>query len=176
MKKLSKIPVYLVATVMAAMLLAGCQATVDTRWATTQDTLEHWQPLAATLPVEVRGQWPDASREQIARTIPNAVFDPSASTVALAPHFVVEMSGDAQGSDSAYCASPVATHTSAAAAVPLTLTLTLCDGTRVVARSSTPVTSADAALADLPRKIAHLENLALIGIEKNEPRLVETMD
>lgn len=176
MTYLAKIPVYLASTLMAAMLLAGCQATVDTRWATTQDTLEYWQPLAAKLPVEVRGQWPDASREQIARAIPNAVFDQSASAAASVPHFVVEMSRDAQGTDNAYCAGPVAGQASAVAATSSTLTLTLCDGTRVVARSSTPVTSADATPADLPRQIAHLENLALIGIEKNEPRLVETMD
>lgn len=174
MTYLTKIPLYLASALIAAMVLTGCQATIDTRWATTNDTLDHWEPLAATMPVEIRGQWPNASREQIARAIPHAVLEPSSADAAPGPRFVVEIGSNAPGTDNAYCAAPASGQT--ATGVATTLTLTLCDGSRMVARSSSPMNAANVTPAELSRKIGHLENLALIGIEKNEPRLVETMD
>lgn len=176
MKHLTKNPLYLIPALMLTILLAGCQATVDTRWATTQDTLDHWQPLAAGLPVEVRGEWPNASDEQIARAVSNAVFASASTGAVSAPRFVVEMGSNAPGADNTYCVEKPATQANNAAATPLAMTLTLCDGTRVVAQSSASMRSANVTAEDLSREIDHLKNMALIGIEKNEPHLVETMD
>lgn len=176
MKLLTKNPLYLISALMLTILLAGCQATVDTRWTTTQDTLDHWQPLAVSLPVEVRGEWPNASHEQIARAIPNAVFASASTGAAPAPRFVVEMGSNAQEADNSYCAGQPSAQTSRGATTPPTMTLTLCDGTRVVAQSSASVNSANVTAADISREIGRLKNMALIGIEKNEPHRVETMD
>jgi len=179
MNYLVKIPIYVLSGLMVAGTLAGCQATVDTHWATTQDTLDHWEPLVSKLPVEVRGQLPNASNAQIASAIPNALpvqspVSAGSSDPVPAPtaRLVVQVGGEVPGSDRAYCSEPVSRQASANTAAPTIVTLTLCDGARVVAQSSSTISPGNADAIDLSRKFNHLKNLALIGIQAHEPRVV----
>jgi hypothetical protein len=183
MKCLTKISIPIALAWIAITTLAGCSATVDTRWATSEDTLNHWETLAPNLPVEVRGQLPNASNEQIAQAIPNAVPEQSSASkggtdpvAASIPRFVVEVGRKIPSADSAYCAESSPEQTSISNAPPLTLTLTLCDGSRLVGRSSTLIHSGNAVAGDISHQVRHLKNLTLIDIAKGDPKIVETED
>jgi hypothetical protein len=162
-------------------VLAGCHATIDARWATTDDTVNRWEKAAPNLPIEVRGQLPSATSEQIAHAIPNAVSaqtpESTGSKHAVndsAPRFVLEIGNDALPHSNAYCTKPSAGSANAASPTPLTLTLTLCDGTRLVASSRTPLDPDKVSVANIPRRIDHLKNLTLIGISRSPAQFVET--
>jgi hypothetical protein len=160
--------------VLALVALSGCQATTDARWATTGDTVNRWETLDPHLPVEIRGGLPNASHEQIARAIPNALPQKLSAGNAAA-HFVLELSNSntLSSSDNGYCAAQVAKPEASSAAKQITMTLSLCDGTRLVARSSSPLHLNGAGVEQLGREVDRLKSMMLIGIAKNYAELTE---
>ena len=174
MKSLLRPPLLLACAMTVTTVLAGCHATVDARWATTDDTVDHWKKAVPNLPIEVRGQLPNASNEQIAHAIPNAIRAQSMASTGInhsvddpAPRLVVEVGSDVSPHDDAYCAKPSKDQMNATTGAPLALTVTLCDGTRLVASSRSPLNPNKASVTDLPRQIDRLKNLTLIGIARS---------
>lgn len=112
-RPLVRIPLLLTCAASVTTALAGCHATIDARWATTDDTVDHWEKAAPSLPIEVRGQLPSATAEQIARAIPNAVPAQSLENAGSnrtvndsAPRFVLEIGNDAVPHSNTYCTKP----------------------------------------------------------------------
>jgi hypothetical protein len=165
---------------MMSVVLAGCHATVDARWANNDDTVDHWSRAMPNLPIEVRGALPNASNEQIASVIPNAVAD-TATAVAAEKHaanapdarLVMELGHAATPSNDSYCAKPAQQEAAAPATAGLTLTLTLCDGSRLVASSRTPINPEKVTVEELPRRVSRLKNLTMIGISRSPAQFVE---
>lgn len=149
----------------AMLLLTGCRTTVDARWATSDDTVDHWKKAMPKLPVEVRGALPDATNQQIAEVIPNAKA--TAAGVAT-PRLVVELGEANKPKDDAYCAKPAQGDASGAPQAQMTITLTVCDGTRLVATSSKPLDAAHTPVSALPGRVDNLKKLALIGISRSQ--------
>jgi hypothetical protein len=164
----------LISGVVAMLALSGCQTTMDARWATTGDTVNHWETLDPNLPIEIRGGLPNASHEQVARAIPNALPQKLSAGNA-APHYVLELSNSNRlsSSDKGYCAAQVAEPAASSAAKQITATLSLCDGTRLVARSSLPLDFKDANVEQLGHEVDRLKSVMLIGIAKNYAELTE---
>jgi hypothetical protein len=162
---LSPTAVRLAYAVLMTIILAGCHATVDAKWATPDDTVLRWQRELPTLPVEVRGALPNATNEQMAHAIPHAFAVTDSSATGSTAHVVVEAGGGALALGNAYCASRGEGRGNAGGTAPLTLTVTLCDGTRLVATSSSRLDPGKSKLDELPREIGHLENMMLIGID-----------
>jgi hypothetical protein len=163
--------VLLACTLLASTLLAGCHATTDARWTTANDTVYRWEHELPALPVEVRGQLPNLTHEQIAQMLPRALpvrepVNPSAARL------VVEAGSDAPPADDAYCTTPAQDPTSTVSRTPLALTMTLCDGTRLVASSRSLVAPSKSNVEDLPRQFDHLTNLMLIGIDESPAQRV----
>ncbi|WP_243050335.1 hypothetical protein [Dyella sp. RRB7] len=171
MKSAARPPLLLACAATVTLALTACHATVDARWATTDDTVYHWQKAMPSLPIEVRGQLPNASSEQIARAIPNASAAPSIES---APRLVVELGNDASPRGDTYCAKSGQDQASAAPGTALGVTLTLCDGTRLVASSHSPLDAKQATVADLPHQIDRLKKLTLIGIARSPAQYTET--
>ena len=150
----------------AMLLLTGCRTTVDARWATSDDTVDHWKRAMPKLPVEVRGALPDATNEQIAEVIPNAKA--TAAGIAV-PRLVVELGQAGKPKDDAYCAKPTPNDAGSAAQVQTTtITLAICDGARLVATSSKPLDAAHTPVSALPGRVDNLKKLALIGISRSQ--------
>lgn len=145
--------------------LTGCHATVDARWATMDDTVYHWQKAMPNLPIEVRGQLPSATNEQIAHAIPNALATQSA--VGDAARLVVELGNEEAPRGDTYCTQPGKAATTAGVAKAPGLTVSLCDGTRLVASSHAPLDANQATVAELPHQIDRLKKLTLIGIARS---------
>ncbi|HET6552797.1 MAG TPA: hypothetical protein VFG49_04595 [Dyella sp.] len=174
MNPIPRPPLLLACALTLTTMLAGCHATVDAQWATTDDTVYHWERAVPKLPIEVRGQLPDASNEQITHAIPNAISaqplkiagsshasnDPSA-------RLVVEVGNGPSPHDNAYCTRQDEHQTSAGQAGPVALTVTLCDGARLVASSRSPLKPSGTTVADLSRQVDRLKNLTLIGIARS---------
>ena len=152
----------------AMLLLAGCRTTVDARWATSDDTVDHWKKAMPKLPVEVRGALPDATNQQIAEMIPNAKAMDAAHADLTAPRLVVELGQAARPQDDAYCAKPAQNTTSSAPPSQMTITLTICDGARLVATSSKPLDPARTPVSAIPDRVDNLKKLALIGISRSQ--------
>jgi hypothetical protein len=177
MQRIQSIPLLVCALAMIAAL-AGCHATVEAKWATTDDTVYRWEKAAPNLPIEVRGQLPGATHAQIVQALPHALpvntADDMASGAARntqSERWVVEL-GDAVKPDNTYCSQPARSAPGSAAA-PLALTVALCDGHRLVATSQSPLDANKASVGDLPRKINRLKNLTLIGIARSPAQYVE---
>lgn len=156
---------------LATSLLAGCHATTDARWTTATDTVYRWEHALPTLPVEVRGQLPNLTHEQITLAFPRAlpVREPVDHPAA---RLVVDAGSDVTPADDAYCATPAPAQASTASRTPLALTMTLCDGTRLVASSRSLVDPGTSSVEDLPRQISRLKNLMLIGIDESPAQRV----
>ncbi|WP_430390685.1 hypothetical protein [Dyella sp. 20L07] len=181
MKTAVRIPFLLACAALMTTVLAGCHATVDARWATMDDTVYHWERAVPKLPIEVRGQLPNASNEQIARAIPNANPAPSLASAGnghaagdTAQRLVVEVGNHASPNNDAYCATPTEEHASTHSESQLAITLTICDGTRLVASSRSPLDPNKTTVDDLPRKIDRLKTLALIGISRSPAQYTQT--
>jgi hypothetical protein len=161
----------LACTLFASTLLAGCHATTDARWTTANDTVYRWEHALPTLPVEVRGHLPNVTHEQIAHTFPRVLplRDPTAHPTA---RLVVDAGSDAPPADDTYCATPAPSQANTASRTPFALTMTLCDGTRLVASSRSLVSPGKSGVEDLPRQIDHLKNLMLIGIDESPAQRV----
>ena len=165
-------PTLLIAcALLATTLLAGCHATTDARWTTADDTVYRWEHALPTLPMEVRGQLPNITHEQIAQAFPGVlpVHEPVDHPAA---RLVVDAGNDAPPADDAYCATPPARQATTTSRTPLALTMTLCDGTRLVASSRSQVDPGKSNLEDLPRQIDRLKNLMLIGIDESPAQRV----
>ena len=165
-------PTLLVAcALLATTLLAGCHATTDARWTTADDTVYRWERALPSLPVEVRGQLPSLTHEQIAQAFPRALpaRQPADHPAA---RLVVDAGSDVPPADDAYCATPAPNHVSTVSRTPFALTLTLCDGTRLVASSRSLVDPGKSNVEDLPSQIDRLKNLMLIGIDESPAQLV----
>lgn len=154
------------ALVAATFALAGCHATVDARWASSNDTVDHWKKAMPTLPVEVRGALPDATNEQIAQAIPNATTVGTSGLTA--PRLVVELGNGEKPRDDAYCAAPAKDSATSGAQARVSMTLTICDGTRLVASSRTPIDPAKTPVSALSQRVNSLKKLALIGIARGQ--------
>ena len=130
--------------------------------------VEHALP---TLPVEVRGQLPNITHEQIAQAFPRALpaREPGDHPAA---RLVVDAGGDAPPADDTYCVTPAPGQAAATSKTPFALTMTLCDGTRLVASSRSQVDPGKSSLEDLPRQIDRLKNLMLIGIDESPAQRV----
>jgi outer membrane murein-binding lipoprotein Lpp len=165
-------PTLLVAcALLATTLLAGCHATTDARWTTADDTVYRWEHALPALPVEVRGQLPNLTHEQIAQAFPRAlpVREPTDHPAA---RLVVDAGGDTSPAGDAYCETPASAPASTASRTSFALTMSLCDGTRLVASSRTRVDPDKSNVEDLPRQIDRLKNLMLIGIDGSPAQLV----
>jgi hypothetical protein len=172
--KTSLIPRALIAcAVTTTAMLAGCHATVDARSTTPDDTVYRWEHALPNLPVEVRGRWPNATDEQVTHAIPRSLSLPYASDQPAA-RLVVEVGPDGSPRTDAYCATPNPAQGRAdpAPAAHLTLTLTLCDGMRLVASSRTPLDADEGTVEHLPRQLDRLKNLILIGIDESPAQRV----
>lgn len=156
---------------VATTLLAGCHATADARWTTADDTVYRWEHALPTLPVEVRGQLPDATNEQIVQAIPRAHAAGQAGSAAAA-RLIVDAGSDATPDGDRYCAADTPARTGTTSTAPRTLNLALCDGTRLVASSRSLVPSGKNTVEDLSRQIGHLKNLMLIGIDESPAQYV----
>lgn len=156
------------AAVVATLLLTGCHATVDARWASSDDTVDHWKKAMPNLPVEVRGALPGATDAQIAQAIPNARVMSAHDAGLTTARLVVEVGQRATPRDDAYCATPIPAATSASTSAQQTMTLTICDGARLVATSSQPIDPARAPAPELASRVASLKKLALIGISREQ--------
>src|SRR6187402_1223175 len=165
-------PTFLMAcSLVAATLLAGCHATTDARWTTANDTVYHWERALPTLPVEVRGRLPDATNEQIVQAIPRARAASQAAPASTA-RLIVDAGSDAVPQGDSYCVTDIPPQASSPSRAPLALNLALCDGTRLVATSRSLVPSGRSGVEDLPRQIARLKNLMLIGIDESPSQYV----
>jgi len=149
--------------VITAVALAGCQTTVDAQWATRDDTVYRWQHALPTLPVDVRGHLPGTTNEDVVRAIPHAVSPETHEGARL----IVEIGDDAAPRDGSYCSTQGPADTKVDIRAPLMLTLTLCDGLRLVASSSAPLQASKNDTSNLPRQIDRLKNLMLIGIDES---------
>ncbi|QNK01453.1 hypothetical protein [Dyella telluris] len=156
------------ACVVATLLLTGCHATVDARWASSDDTVDHWKKAMPNLPVEVRGALPGTTHEQIAQAIPNAKVMSTHDVDPTAARLVVELGQRATPRDDAYCAAPASAIAAGNAPAQQTMTLTICDGARLVATSSRPIDPAKASVPELASRVASLKKLALIGISREQ--------
>lgn len=156
------------ACVVATLLLTGCHATVDARWVSSDDTVDHWKKAMPNLPVEVRGALPGTTDAQIAQAIPNARVMSTHDAGLTAARLVVELGPRATPHDDAYCATPRPANVTADASAQQTMTLTLCDGARLVATSSRPIDPARASATELASRVASLKKLALIGISREQ--------
>jgi hypothetical protein len=175
MKNVSFLFAFAVTAAAATTVLTACQTTMDARWATNDDTVNRWETVAPSLPIEVRGRLPNATNEQVASAIPNSMTQQSLvnahdhrASNDPAPRFVLELSNEAPAGDNAYCAHRGSEPADSDTAKPLTVTLSLCDGTRLVARSKSPLESRDAAPEYLNGKIKRLKNLMFIGIADDQ--------
>lgn len=167
MNLLRQLPSLACALAMIAVL-AGCHATVEAKWATGDDTVYRWEKAAPTLPVEVRGQLPNASQAQMVQAIPNAV-----ATAGAGERWVVEVSQQAAPHDDAYCQPAAHNGAPSSTQAALALTVTLCDGHRLVATSRSPLDAQKSSVDELPRRIKRLKNLALIGIARSPAQYIE---
>jgi hypothetical protein len=156
---------------VATILLTGCHATTDARWTTANDTVYRWEHAMPTLPVEVRGQLPTITNAQIAQAIPRALpaRQPADQTAA---RLVVDAGNDLAPTNDAYCAATESAPAAATSRTPLALTLSLCDGPRLVASSRSQVAPGKTHVDDLPRQIDRLKNLMLIGIDESPAQYV----
>ena len=152
--------------------LSGCQTTMDARWATHGDTVNRWEAAGPNLPIEVRGELPNISNQQIARSISNASSQNSVASVPAA-RFVLELGSPVPVAGDNYCAAHDAAQPVSHATEPVTITLSLCDGTRLVARSSAPLDATATAEAHLKGNIEHLKNLLFIGLADNQAQSTE---
>ena len=149
----------------AMLLLTGCRTTVDARWATSDDTVDHWKKAMPKLPVEVRGALPEATNQQIAEVIPNA--GGTHADVA-APRLVVELGQANKPKDDTYCATPAHDNAGSTPQAQMTITLTICDGARLVVTSSKPLDVAHTPVSAIPGRVDNLKKLALIGISRSQ--------
>jgi hypothetical protein len=170
--KTSLVPrLFLICAMTTTAMLAGCHATVDARSTTAEDTVYRWEHALPNLPVEVRGQWPNATDEQIAHALPHAVPALGTNDQPVA-RLVVEAGNDASLHTDAYCANPNPAQATPAPATHLTLSLTLCDGTRLVASSRSPLDADKSKVEDISRQVDRLKNLMLIGIDESPAQYV----
>jgi hypothetical protein len=149
----------------ATLMLAGCHATVDARWANSDDTVDHWKKAMPSLPIEVRGALPDATNQQIAEAIPNSK-SLGATNLAL-PRLIVELGQGPKPQSDTYCSKP-APDSAANSDTKTAMTLTICDGTRLVVSSRTPLDPAKTPVSTLPKRVDNLKKLALIGISRSQ--------
>lgn len=159
-----------IAFAATTLMLAGCHATVDARWASSDDTVDHWKKAMPSLPIEVRGALPDATNQQIAAAIPNGKALGSASDHGAdftAPRLVVELGQGPKPHDDAYCGKPTEDR-AASSSAKAAMTLTICDGTRLVVSSRTPIDPAKTPVSTLPGRVDSLKKLALIGISRSQ--------
>jgi hypothetical protein len=164
---------FLIAGIAMAGALSGCHTTMDARWATTHDTVNRWEAAGPNLPVEIRGELPNVSNEQIARAIPHGMSKTSPPGDSSAK-FVVELGTKVSPESNAYCVGQNTQPVAPSAMAPMTVTLSLCDGARLVARSSSPLDPGDAAVDHLDRKINHLKNLMFIGLAQSRADSIDT--
>jgi hypothetical protein len=144
------------------LMLVGCRTTVDAHWSNTDDTVDYWKKAMPKLPVEVRGALPDATNQQIAQAIPNAGSMP---TNPAAPRLVVEVGHAAKPSDDGYCAKSA--EASSKTGPQTTITLAVCDGSRLVVTSSKALNPATTPASELAKQVESLKKLALIGIARS---------
>lgn len=167
-------PALLIAcALLATSLLAGCHATTDARWTTANDTVYRWEHALPTLPVEVRGQLPNATTAQLVQAIPRA-HAAGQSATASAARLIVDAGSDAAPDGDSYCATgiPAQAGSTSTSTAPRALNLALCDGTRLVASSRSLVPSGTNSVEGLSRQIDHLKNLMLIGIDESPAQYV----
>jgi hypothetical protein len=158
-------PLTALACAAATLLLAGCHATVDARWANSDDTVDHWKKAMPNLPVEVRGALPEATSQQIAQAIS------SAKTTEANPaseRLVVELSQAEEPRDDTYCAQPGKRAATGGSQAPTAITLAICDGARLVATSGTSLDPAKTTVSTLAKRVDSLKKLALIGIARSQ--------
>lgn len=149
----------------ATLMLAGCHATVDARWANSDDTVDHWKKAMPSLPIEVRGALPDATNQQIAEAIPNSEAVGAANLAS--PRLIVELGQGPKPQDDAYCSKPMQ-ETAVNAGTKTAMTLTICDGARLVVSSRTPLDPTKTPVSTLPKRVDNLKKLALIGISRSQ--------
>nr|WP_199040659.1 hypothetical protein [Dyella sp. ASV24] len=149
----------------ATLMLAGCHATVDARWANSDDTVDHWKKAMPSLPIEVRGALPDATNQQIAEAIPNSKTEGAANLAS--PRLIVELGQGPKPQSDAYCSTSIP-DSAANLGAKTAMTLTICDGTRLVVSSRTPLDPARTPVSTLPKRVDNLKKLALIGISRSQ--------
>lgn len=156
-------------------MLTGCHTIKDAHWATKDDTVARWEHAMPSLPVEVRGQTDRLSNEAlisaVRRTL-NAAVGEGDDGLSEKARFVLEAGGAPQPADDRYCAKAHPVQPLPPAGEVQLMTLTLCDGTRLVGWSQRRM-DADAHSPDrLKRLVGQLEDLLLIGIEQSPTQYV----
>lgn len=158
--------------------LAGCNATVNTRWAETQDSAEAWQDTMTHIPIDVHGTIPGESADQTVNRVTDgttmASFDAAHRGQApLEQSRRIELYVDADTlprSDS-YCAvapmlESINDQRDAAQVVGA-----LCDGPRLVATEVVHLDSRDFPVAQMPQALEKFKSKLLDGLAA-DPRQI----
>lgn len=164
----------LMGTVAASALLAACQETVDARWTTPEDSVYRWSQLEKTAPLELYGQLPNISSDEIIRFVPNATpgelsqGEPTTTNASdLSKRLVLSIGEHKSPAGNAYCEDRVHGPSMDSSTRSTDLTLALCDGGRLVAWSSTPIDLQEKSPTYIAHKVKRLKSLALIGISQS---------
>ncbi len=125
------------AVAAAGTCLAGCQGTLENRWVEPEDSVAVWEPRLASILIDVHGELPGVSSQEMVSRIPNATnsarYGREGHAPALASLQRVELyiGGDAVPTDATYCESSPALRV-VAPPDKAVVAAALCDGTRVV--------------------------------------------
>lgn len=154
-------------------MLAACQGTLNTRGATRQDTDQRWQPLMATMPIEVHGQAPALQAAALTAAIPHGVRRRDYAATHRQPieasrHIVLYVGGDRLPTSASYCQiAPVMVD------APVTqgrvmLAGALCDGGRLVVAARRELPASKLTATAMPRTIERFKSFILYGLQPSQ--------
>lgn len=157
--------------VLPMAALAGCNATVDTRWAERQDSVEAWQTTMTHIPIDVHGTIPGDSAEQTLKQVSDgtttAAFD--ATHIGQSPleqSRRIELYVDSHQLPQAdsYCAAEPILQSVNSRSNGAQVVGALCDGPRLVATEVVQLDSRGAQVAQVPKAVDLFKSKLLDGL------------
>jgi hypothetical protein len=151
--------------------LAACQTTVNTRWASNQDSAEAWQTTMTTIPIDVHGAIPGDTTVQTATLVNGgttmAAFDAAhAGQASLERSRRIELYVDTDKlpASNSYCAAEPSLESVQNAKGGAEVVGALCDGPRLVATEVVHLDSRNADIARVPQGIDMFKSKLLDGL------------
>ncbi len=158
--------------------LAGCNATVNTRWAESQDSAEAWQTTMTHIPIDVHGAIPGESVDQTVNRVTDgttmAAFDGAHSgqtPLEQAPRIELYVDADKLPQTESYCAVTPTLESVNGKKDAAQVVGALCDGPRLVATEVVHLDSRDLPVAEVSQAVAKFKSRLLDGLA-SDPRQV----
>ena len=158
--------------------LAGCNATVNTRWAESQDSAEAWQTTMAHIPIDGHGAIPGESADQTVNRVTDgttmAAFDAAhsgQSPLEQSRRIELYVDADKLPQTESYCAVTPALESVTGKNDAAQVVGALCDGPRLVATEVVHLDSRGFPVAQVPQAVEKFKSKLLDGLA-SDPRQV----